>query len=89
MYSLWQIDCDREYYEEGYISIQGVLAMLIQRLCDSQEPLYGNDHHPHHGHGDGDGLDGVSDVWNYGIVPITLRCSKVTNNNIVNKEEDD
>ena len=81
MYLLWYIDGDREYYEEVDISIEGALVMLIQRLSDSQEPLYG--------HGDRDGLDGVSDVWNYSIVPITLRRRNVTNNNIVNKEEDD
>ena len=62
--------------------------MLIQRFCDSQEPLYGNDHHPHHGHGDGDALYGVGKVGNNRVVPIFTAHPDVTNDYIVNEEHE-
>ena len=60
-----------------------------KRLGNSQEPLYGNDHHPKHGHGDGDVLNWVSDVWNYSVVPICIAHINMVNEDIVKEVHED
>ena len=63
--------------------------MIVEWLGDSQKPLHSNDDQPHHGHGDGDVLDWVSDVRNDRVVPLFLAHGNVTNNDIVNEEHQD
>ena len=57
--------------------------MVSKRLRNCQEPLYGDDHHPDHGHGDGDVLDWVSNVWNDSVVPVGITHIKRVNEDIV------
>ena len=61
-----------------------LLRTVVERLGNCQEPLYGYDHHPDHGHGDGDILDWVSDVWNNSVVPICITHIHIVKEDIVN-----
>ena len=64
--------------------MDAILLTVGERLGNCQEPLYGNDHHPDHGHGDGDILDWVSDVWNNSVVPIGITHIHIVKEDIVN-----
>ena len=84
---LWAVDRDGEDNHEDDVAIQTVL--VSEWLSDSQEPLHRYDHHPHHGHGDGDVLDWVGQVGNHSVVPIFIAHGNVTDNDIVKEEHEE
>ena len=61
--------------------------MILKRLGDCEEPLYGDDHHPDHRHGDGDALDRMCYVRNNCEEPFTTL--DVSNDDIINYKHDD
>ena len=86
-YLLRAVDSNGEDEHKDDTSKETVL--IVKELCDSQEPLHGNDDQPHNWHGDGDVLDRVGEVRNDSVVPLFLAHGNVTNNDIVNEEHQD
>ena len=86
-YLLREVDSNGEDDHEDHTSKEA--ALILEGLGDCQKPLHGNDDQPHNGHGDGDVLDWVREVRNYGVVPMFLAHGNVTNNDIVNEEHQD
>ena len=69
------------------MNVDAVIRTVVERLGDSQEPLHGDDQHPHHGHGDGDALDWMCYIRNHCEEPFTT--FDVSNNDIINDKHDD
>ena len=84
---LWAIDSDGEDDQEGDIATETVL--VIEWFSDSQEPLHGDDHQPHYGHGNGDVFDWVGQVGNHSVERIFFAHGNVTDNDIVKEEHED
>ena len=58
-------------------------------MSHGHEPLYGDDHQPHHGHGYGDVLDRVGEVGDDRVEPLIVAHGDMTNNNIVEEIHED
>ena len=63
--------------------------MVLERVCHGHEPLYSNDDQPDNGHGDGDALDWMSNVWNNSVVPVGITHINIVNEDIVKEVHED
>ena len=75
------VDGYRKGDEEKDIVEQFVVS--LEWKCNRNVTLYSKDHHPQHSHGDGDLLHRVSQVGDYGVVPVILLLIMVVDNNVV------
>ena len=59
--------------------------MIVEGVSNGDEPLHCDDYQPDHGHGDGDVLNGVGEVWDYSVEPLIVAHGDMANYDIVHE----